>query len=289
MRLRIIAVTAASAVGLSLAVAAAPAEAATSLTIKKIATKTAPYKKSVTVRPSVSKKGNVGIKRSSLSVSRQGKSVAKDRTSVGLKAGRYRVTTKVRYRTFSYVKKQVATVQAGERVYWSVDEPYGATAFSSCVAANYVSDDVFDVRCSLDNATVSSITVPSTDTSLESWNTPSGNGDDLYPDWIITPETLYRNKTVKKYSGYKTKQRTQTLTIRQGRKPSSCATYGNYRKVRDGMSTTQVRNLLGPGKVSFSSGGIVNRDYTPCNRQDFYSVSFEDGQVYDKTFVDLSF
>lgn len=288
MRLRIIAVTAASAVGLSLAVAAAPAEAATSLTIKKIATKTAPYKKSVTVKPSVAKKGNISIKRSSLSVSRKGKSVAKDRTSVKLKAGSYRVTTKVRYRTFSKVKKNVVTVPAGERVFSWSEAPDGMTGFVDCEAVDVVSQDDFDVRCGLEDATVSTITVPNENASLPDWNTPETDGDSLFPDWLVTSEDLYRAKTVTQYSGYKTKQRTQSLTVRQGRKPASCATYGNYRKVREGMSVTQVRNLLGPGKVTFSSSGVVNREYKPCNRVDFYAVMFDEGQVYDKFFADFS-
>jgi hypothetical protein len=89
------------------AVVAAPSAAAattTSLTITTIPTKTAPYKKKVTVTPSVKATGKVTVKSKTLTVKKSGKTVATNKKSVALAPGTYKVTTKVTYKTYT-VKK----------------------------------------------------------------------------------------------------------------------------------------------------------------------------------------
>lgn len=71
------------------------------VTIKKITTKTAPYKKKATVKPRVTRKGQVVVKSKTLTVAQHGKHVAKNKKKVALKAGTYRVKTKVAYRTYT--------------------------------------------------------------------------------------------------------------------------------------------------------------------------------------------
>lgn len=78
----------------------ASAATTTSVTIKKIGTRTAPYKKKATVKPRVTAKGHVSVKSKTLTVKKSGRTIAKNEKSVGLKAGTYRVTTKVTYKTY---------------------------------------------------------------------------------------------------------------------------------------------------------------------------------------------
>ncbi|MFC8599670.1 MULTISPECIES: sunset domain-containing protein [unclassified Isoptericola] len=81
---------------------AAPTAAAvtTQVTIKKIGTKTAPYQRKVTVRPRVSATGHVSVRSKTLTVKKSGTTVAKNKKAVALKAGTYRVTTRVAYKTY---------------------------------------------------------------------------------------------------------------------------------------------------------------------------------------------
>lgn len=87
----------------------ASAATSTTVTITKIGTKTAPYGKTVTVRPRVTAKGQVSVKSRTLTVARHGTYVAKDKAKVALKAGTYSVTTKVTYKTYrlSSAKKKI--------------------------------------------------------------------------------------------------------------------------------------------------------------------------------------
>ncbi|MGF0117721.1 hypothetical protein ACQFYA_15595 [Promicromonospora sp. Marseille-Q5078] len=94
------------------ATATAPTAAAattTSVTVKKIGTKTAPYTKKATVRPNVSAKGHVSVRSKTLTVAQHGKYLAKNKAKVALKAGTYSVTTKVTYKTYklSSAKKKI--------------------------------------------------------------------------------------------------------------------------------------------------------------------------------------
>ncbi len=92
-------------VGLVATVGAAPADAATrSVSVHKIATKTAPYKKSVKVSPNVTIKGQVKVDSKRLTVKKGSSTVAENKSSVYLNAGTYKVTTTVKYRYYS-VKK----------------------------------------------------------------------------------------------------------------------------------------------------------------------------------------
>lgn len=93
----------------ALSAPSASAATTTSVTIKKIATKTAPYKKKATVKPSVVAKGKVSVKSKTLTVKKSGKTVAKNKKSVALRAGTYTVTTKVTYKTYrlTSAKKKV--------------------------------------------------------------------------------------------------------------------------------------------------------------------------------------
>jgi len=97
-------------VGLVATVGAVPADAATrSVTVHKIATKTASYQKSVKVSPNVTTKGKVKVDSKRLTVKKGKTTVAENTSSVYLKAGTYKVTTTVKYRYYS--------VKTGKRSY----------------------------------------------------------------------------------------------------------------------------------------------------------------------------
>lgn len=97
------------AVGLSFGSAIATSQTATaasptSVTIKKIARVKLAGAKTETVKPHVSVGKNVKVTSKKLTVTKAGKTVAKNRSSVRLAKGTYKVTTTVKYKTRSTTK-----------------------------------------------------------------------------------------------------------------------------------------------------------------------------------------
>ncbi|GAA1709987.1 hypothetical protein GCM10009809_02920 [Isoptericola hypogeus] len=86
------------------------------MTIKNIGTKTAPYKKKVTVKPRVTRSGQVAVKSKTISVRHDGKKIASNVRQVRLKAGTYKVATKVRYRTYTVKASTGAKVWSAVKV-----------------------------------------------------------------------------------------------------------------------------------------------------------------------------
>ncbi len=83
------------------------AKKAPAVSIKKIGTKTVKGSAKATIKPSYSKAKNVKIKSAILSVTKGKKSVAKNKKSVKLAAGTYKVTTSVKYQ----LKGKTSTVK----------------------------------------------------------------------------------------------------------------------------------------------------------------------------------
>ncbi|MCD9198281.1 sunset domain-containing protein [Aeromicrobium wangtongii] len=73
------------------------------VSIKKIADKTVAYNKAATVRPHVSPRGHVKVLSKRLTVKSGKRTVARNATKARLRAGKYAVTTTVRYRTWTRV------------------------------------------------------------------------------------------------------------------------------------------------------------------------------------------
>ncbi len=113
-----LAVAATAAFGL-VATTVVPAEAAPRpvVKVKKIKTKTAPYGGKATVRPVVRVRGPVTVASKTLTVKKKGKVVAKNRAKVRLKPGKYRVRTRVTFRTFTVVdgKRRYSAVKKRAR------------------------------------------------------------------------------------------------------------------------------------------------------------------------------
>lgn len=91
----------------SLAFLAAPspsAEAAAApVTVKKISDKIVASGKKAVVKPNVATSGKVKITSKKLTVKQGSKTVAKNKSSVSLKAGTYKITTTVKYKTYVVV------------------------------------------------------------------------------------------------------------------------------------------------------------------------------------------
>ena len=69
--------------------------------ITKIKTITAPYKGKALLKPTYTITGNVEVKKATLTIKKDGKTVKKNVKKVKLAAGKYTVTQKVTYRTFT--------------------------------------------------------------------------------------------------------------------------------------------------------------------------------------------
>lgn len=274
---------------LSLSVLSAiPAEAATnSVTIKKIAAKIAPYKKSIAVAPRVSTSGKVKVSSKTLTVKKGSKTVAKNKSRVKLKAGKYKVTQTVKYRTYKNIPTNVLKVPAGTNI---PDRSYAeedAVAFASCTITSYTDDDNFRAQCRIANATVTYVAVHSSQMGAI-YTGSFYPGQEIYPEWVRSPVNLYQRVNVPKYSGIKNKSLTQSLTIKQGKKPRGCATKAAFNRVKFGDAKSTVTKKMGSaGKVYYQGNTIEGREYKACSKYQYMSVSFEDGFVYDKTFMDM--
>ncbi|GAA1990722.1 hypothetical protein GCM10009718_30550 [Isoptericola halotolerans] len=103
------AVVQAGSVQSSIATATKPAR----VTIKKIGTRTAPYGGKAKIKPRVSKSGQVKVTSKTLTVKKAGKTVAKNKKTVSLKPGTYRVVTKAKYKRYT-----VKTTAQGTTKVW---------------------------------------------------------------------------------------------------------------------------------------------------------------------------
>jgi hypothetical protein len=226
----------------SMGVAATAASAASPVTIGKIASKTAPYGKKVTVKPKLSHAKNA-VASAKLTVKKKsGRTIAKNKSSVKLSAGTYRVTTSVRYKTFrTTTEKRTATKRVLAVAY---DESTPVTCVATrvdVIAADLLELDgtctgtAFDGKVTLSNLSAF---------DFDPWWGFDDNFNELefsaqpqvrkaFSATLIPGDDLYKNKTVtttvtkKVWSSVKTKTRTQTLVIKAGKKPNHTASYSS--------------------------------------------------------------
>lgn len=238
--------------GLVVGTPSAAQAAAPRVTISKIASKTAPYKGKTTVKPNIKASGAVTISKKTLTVTKGSRTIAKNASSARLSAGTYKVTQKVTYRTYSTktttqtVKKKVVGVASGTDVTVTCTAssvipefieddptPYGATIQGTCTSPKFdgthaMAAFLFDLDDewwgfnddNLDEFTTLSLPVVGVPFSAI-----------LNPDGDLMKTTTVTKKVTKKvYSALKTKtSKTQTLVIRQGKKPSWVYGTGSYR------------------------------------------------------------
>ncbi|MFC8731640.1 hypothetical protein ACFT5B_04195 [Luteimicrobium sp. NPDC057192] len=225
------------------AVVSTTASAATTPTARvtgaKIASKTAPYGGKATIKPRVSASGRVVVKTKTLTVKHGTKTVAKNKTSVKLKAGTYRVTTRATFKTYS-LRTTTKTVSRKK-----VGVAFGTDVTVTCTPTSVVADGYgdFDVTASctssrFDGARKESLTlfdmgdgtywgfgdnldelttrvVPQTSKPFSAVLNP---GADLKKSYLAKQTT-----TTKVWSKLKAKSLTQKLVIKQGKRPSHTA------------------------------------------------------------------
>lgn len=290
MHLKSLTVSVVAAVTLSLTAGAVPAHAADTVTINKISSKTAPHKKSVTIKPLVKTSGKVRVDKKTLTVKKGKKTVAKNKTSAKLKAGTYKVSTSVRYRTYADVQRTSVSILAGQPIdeqtgYDDVANP--TPTLGECTVTAWRSEDDFDFACDVMDATIDRLEATSSDIISSAWS-PSGVDEYLVIHSLRSPVNIFTSRWVRTYSKTKTKAKTQSLKIKQGKKPAApakCATYKNFKKVKDGMTVSQVKRLLGPSSIQYDGGAYKNRQYKPCKNDSYFVVLFEDGYVWDKMYA----
>lgn len=215
----------------------------TKVTIKKIASKRAPYKGKTTIKPRVTASGKVSVKSKTLTVKHGKKTVAKKKKSVKLKAGTYKVTTKVTYKTYK-LKTTTKTVTKKK-----VGVAFGTDVTVTCNASTVRFDDGYGdlvATCTssrFDGARKESMTlvdmgdgtyygfgdnldelttrvVPQVGKPFSATLNP---GDDLKKTYKAKQTT-----TRKVWSKTKSKSHTQKLVIKAGKRPSHTAPISAY-------------------------------------------------------------
>jgi hypothetical protein len=249
-RLSALAAAAALLVTFGLVAGTASAEAATkpSVTIKTLKGRTAPYRKSVTVGlPSITTKSNVDVSSTTFTIKHGKKTVVRNKKTAKLKAGRYKVTTTVKYRTW----KVVTVTPEPETV---VILPAGESVAATCVVTEAVPDADLEASYAItlgctssaspDSATLTGHAVG--DSALgytinldHSHDEPAlYSGDSLvgiavaaniYFDTDLTRIEVGDPYQEQVYSATKKKARTQTLVIKQGRRPGRTDPISEYK------------------------------------------------------------
>jgi hypothetical protein len=226
----------------SMGTGATTASAATPVTIGKIASKTAPYGKKITVKPKVSHAKNA-VASAKLTVKKKsGRTIAKNKSSVKLSAGTYRVTTSVRYKTFrTTTEKRTTTKRVLTVAYYestpvtcvptrvdvitegwvSLDGTCTGAAFSGKVTLSNLDAFEGEPWWGLDDDynELEFSAPPQVGTAFSATLTP---GDDLYKNKSVTTTV-----TKKVWSSVKTKTKTQTLVVKAGKKPNHTAPYSS--------------------------------------------------------------
>lgn len=288
---------------------AVPAQAA-SPSIRPIKATTADHGKSVRIKPSYTVPSGVAVSKARLTVKRGAKTVARNRSSVALKAGTYRVAQTVTYRTYATRTRSVVVVPRGTRIErdaWMYDDRalfIESCAFSSvdpAAASVRLTCPVYRMNDDFDQIRLGSFSLLGSyvDEGFGSYAVSAAEGrGTVYEepavggtvdlDALVAPSALAVSQRYRAYSSYRTKTASNTVRVKQRPKPRGCSKPRDFRKVRNGMSVSQVRRVMqNGGKVTYASGAFMLREYKTCDRYDYMSVSFEDGAVYDKTIMDF--
>ncbi|MBC9225611.1 hypothetical protein GL325_04680 [Aeromicrobium sp. 636] len=216
-------------------VTAPVASAAPAVSIKKISNKKVAYGARATIKPSVRAARTTKVVSKRLTVKVGKKTIAKNRASVRLKSGKYKVTTTVRFRirkdrtTQSKVAKNVLTVPAYHDtpvtcVANNVRGEFGPLTYDlACTGALFdgthtfydVTDDGSGTIWAWDSRG-SYISGPATMASEGArFSLTLSPGYDLYQLRMVTVK-----KTVTTWSGMKTTKKSQSLTVKQRPRPN---------------------------------------------------------------------
>jgi len=219
-------------------VTAPPASAAPAVSIRKIANKKVSYGKKATIRPAVRAASRTRVVSKRITVRRGSKTIARNRSSVRLGSGTYKLTTSVRFRVRS--SKVVRSRQMRNVLTVPM---YGQTPVT-CVASNVRTEPetVFDLTCTgraFDGAH-RFLDVRPSGGAISEWNpesswltgtaVPPTEGTamslSLFPGFdLYQRRTVTVSRTITRWSGVKTTRRTQSLTITQRPRPKRADPY----------------------------------------------------------------
>jgi hypothetical protein len=258
------------------------AHASGTVSVGKIPTQKVAYKAKATVTPQVTTRGNVKVLAKTLTVKAKGKTVARSVKSARLKASRYNVVTKVKYQTFTWVSGIELLRDTGAALAPSVG---GGLGFGECAVVSVADAGDFEASCALVGAHEKRLTV--TSAHLVGDFGQVSVAQVITPERLTLPHPIHRDVRWREFSATRTATRSQTLTVKQGPKPASCASPARFKKVKKRMTVAQVKVLLGKSKVQAKAGDLVNREYKPCKRTYYVIVTFEDGKVFEKTLYKL--
>ncbi len=285
---RIAAAAAAVVVSAALAVGLAPqhAQAASnSLSIAGVSKTNAPDIKSKgTVKtPTVRISGNVSVSSRSYVITKGKKSVAKTSTqgkTYKLGVGTYKVKSTAKYRTYTTSKVSNGT-RTEWRDAWNYVSDTNWDTSNTGEPDNYYATNASDgsvierENCDYD-ADGNAICTDTKNRQWRGWLSDSWDGGwYFYANERKVTVTAY--KTVKKYSGYKTITKTQTVKISN----SGTMTLYEYKQIKNKATLSKVKSTVG------GTGKVVDR-YS-CDEDDYVTrefnghyIYFENGKVYAK-------
>lgn len=216
--------------GLTAAAPSTATAATDKVTIGKISGKKVKHNARASIRPKVTKTGHVAFESQKLTVKKGSATIARNRTSVRLKAGTYKVTTTVRYRYWSYATRHVPTSVLAYSV--STVVPVTCTVTSVDAPTSTVWSPIRESCAGAFDGAFARTGTAARDAQTGLWTLTSGVtmtgtvAQDLVGQSAATsglaPRDLYRAGTVaqtyQKFGGVRTKQRRQNLTIISARK-----------------------------------------------------------------------
>ena len=225
--------------------------------IQTIAKKVVRVGGSATVKPVVTTSGAVDVSAKTLTVKQGSKTLAKNKESVKLKAGTYSVTTTVRYRTY--------TEADGEKVYSSektVTKTQKLKIVSAVVfkkiagkTAPYGGRVTIKPNVSLASGVKK---ISTTLTVKQGSKTVATNKTSVKlkaGSYSVTTKASYRISTAAGWSKTYTSTKTQKLTIKAGKRPSSTAPSGSY----SCPSWAPIKGNESSGIYHVPSGSFYNR------------------------------
>lgn len=232
-------------VAVSMTVGVSAASAATHktpVTIGKLSSKTAPYGKKVAVKPKVTHTTSAKVVSARLTVKKGGSTVARNKTTVKLAAGTYKVTTTAKYKTSRTVKKTTTSSKNVVTV-----KPYSTTRVTCTASRVDILDEglieldgsctgaAFDGTVALRNLgafdddpwwgyddDANALEFAAVPTVGKAFSATLDPGKNLYKKKQVTTTT-----TTKVWSAVKTKTKTQTLVIKAGKKPNHAAPHSD--------------------------------------------------------------
>lgn len=222
----------------SLMLASSAEAAAGTISVKSVPGQTAKYHRSVTVKPKISTRGNVVVVSKTFTIKKGKKTVVKNKTSAKLKAGSYKVKTTARYKSY-VVKSSIKTTK-------TLVATAGTMLQARCIVSNPSdpngTESYFDLLCTgnFDGSFTQTGYGYLPDSSNYLWSLGDGHIDGgptamslvgkTFSGVVQTPVALFRSvsttRDYRSYSAVKTKTKSQTLKIRQGKKPASTSPNG---------------------------------------------------------------